>query len=125
VEDIYYEMEVIMKKEMNYVDLKMHNLFQKKSWNGPWTTTWRTPNVLNPIICHLNFNAHISRYCQKNVGLIFICDLHGLWDIDCNKDKIKSNTLPKWFIWIGNTKKLVKTYAYVIWKHEEYPEKIK
>jgi hypothetical protein len=34
VGDIYYEMEVIMKKEMNYMGLKMQNFFPKKSWNG-------------------------------------------------------------------------------------------
>jgi hypothetical protein len=70
-------------------------------------------------------HTHISGYCQKHLWLIFICDLLGLQNIDCNKDKVKLNTLPKWFIWIGNTNKPMKTYASVILKHEEYPKTIK
>ncbi len=39
VGDIYYEMEVVIKKELKYVGLKMWNFLKKTSWpNGPWTT---------------------------------------------------------------------------------------
>jgi hypothetical protein len=66
--------------------------------------------------CHLNYMLHKADHTPTNLGkilrLIFICDLHGLWDTDCNKDKIKLNTLPKWFMWIGKTNKPMKIYAW-------------
>ncbi len=79
--DIYYEMKVVMKKEMKYMGLKMQICFQKKSWNGPWMTIWRTPNVLDSVICHLNYIPHKVDHTftyldiAKKLGLIFICDL--------------------------------------------------
>jgi hypothetical protein len=51
------------------------------------------------VVHHLSYMPHTTDHTPTNLGkilgLIFICDLHGLRDIDCNKYKVKLNTLPK------------------------------
>jgi hypothetical protein len=48
------------------------------------------------VIRHLSYMPHKVDHTPTNLGkilgLISICDLHGLWDIDCNKDKVRLNT---------------------------------
>jgi len=69
---------------------------------------------MDSVVCHLSYMPNTYDLTPTNLGkilgLIFICDLHGLWDIDCNKYKVKLNTLPKWLMWIGKINKPMKIY---------------